>query len=1074
MAAIGAAPADRYDPSVRRVATVIGVVLLMVTVPARAADAHDHREQARRQRPPTEGPVAPPSPQTVVASPASAGAVRAATSASADVTVSGTVTNLPNDPAMSYQTPSDPCAAPSCLEYQLDVSDDAGALYGRVAWKQPSQYVHLWGIQPDGKVVGQTDVDDDYDKTVGNERTIPVAEFTVKDPAPGVWRVQVRAVFGFEIEVDGRIVTTPREPVAYDRLGVRELADKFGRQNLRVNVVFLGRTPTREQLAVVKARMPDQYRSSVLVKTPPDSCEEADKLACAAGGNWGQTYYGGTDRASDDTPDGAGGNVPYFEPVRFTYDYRYFEADERYTRDFFGYIESITKQDAPYDGGNSFASEAYNAAGGQYRRVDGGGVLPSNARVSDKIDGRAVEDWVFQHRLDPAYATSFVDIERGTKRDGSFIAPDPSAYLDPFYTASGARDLTRMPQGPRTSVTMYVIDSYSTPLAREYFRADRYHSYDVSHHMIDPDSGSERAPDYMRLWGGNYPFFFLDLGAQPNRWETAQPVAGAGGDSTTFPRGDPPVWEALHNPLWGEPYKRHVEDVEHREAADVEYFALWDKVARNVRSSLFLRFTAPYLYRPLPADVFFLASNVWSDYYSRPAPPFGDGGGTGLSYSRLDQLYKPSFVETNLGSALPGATFTTERDDPKLRTYRYLGCSDEIAGSTSQLLGEGGVPGVMVPNPTCTSPDPVQRALERAKAQGDDIFGAGVPVGAVSASVMRSFIEEHRNEYAPLRPGQLTMTSISTVFPDGRTWYLPFIVGGVAFNTPNNEIWGILQNVTEWSKPSSATDCDRSVPVAPGCNGVPPYANRAFSYVVQHEASHFLGLLHPHDTLVVEQNEEGRWERYAQTYVSLFDFSQAPTTYAGSFYPYSVLDQDIIQRGHWAEYLRQAQDTIADAYLVDGMDGRAGPSAATLERQAQMERWRALGAQLFACGDYLHASHAGRNAVLAAQGVFGPVVAPRQLSPGERVLFDVRPQPVFGPDGRIDGCDAGAALPRLGGGAGAGGAGGAGGGALPATGGAGGAGGSLALSAAGLLVAVVAIGRRLARRWQRVGLRPGA
>ena len=200
-----------------------------------------------------------------------------------------------------------------------------------------------------------------------------------------------------------------------------------------------------------------------------------------------------------------------------------------------------------------------------------------------------------------------------------------------------------------------------------------------------------------------------------------------------------------------------------------------------------------------------------------------------------------------------------------------------------------------------------------------------------------------------------------------------------------------------------------SATIAPECLGaaLPPNRNpgRGFSYTIEHESSHFLGLLHPHDTNPVEKNSAGQWEYYSQIYVSMGDFSQAPTTYAGSFSPFSVLDQDIIQRGHAAEYMRMAQDTIADAYLRDGVSGRTSPSDATAKRQAEMQRWRTLGSQLFACGDYLHAEHAMRNSLLASQGVFGPVVPPRQLKAGERVLFQVEPQAVYGPDGgSLPGC----------------------------------------------------------------------
>lgn len=457
-------------------------------------------------------------------------------------------------------------------------------------------------------------------------------------------------------------------------------------------------------------------------------------------------------------------------------------------------------------------------------------------------------------------------------------------------------------------------------------------------------------------------------------------------DSATFPDGDPPVWEALRNPLWeGEA-------------------TLYDRVARNVRTAIFFRFTAPYLYRPRPADVFFLASNTWSDYYSRP-----EGGG--VSYTVLERLYQPAWVERNLASALPAATFTTERSDPALRTYRYLGCSDARGGSDSKRLG---TPRVLLPDPTCAEPDPIQRALEEAKSQGDDLQGMGAPVGA-SVGVVRRFIEEHRPEFAPFRAGQLTVTNISVVFPGATTWAIPLLSAGVAWGTPNEEAWAIFSSLNDRTKWGGATDCSRSLPVAPGCTEVTPsgrfldlsLGGSGFSSTVVHEASHFFGLLHPHDSRVVERDEEGNWERYGVQFVWLGDFSQAPTTYAGGFFPYGVLDQDIIQRGHVAEHLRMARDYLADAYLQDGVAGLAGPSPDTAKREAEMERWRGLAARLLACGDNLHAGYAARNATLAAQGVFGPLVAPRPLEPGERVLFTISPQPVFGPDGPVPGCATG-------------------------------------------------------------------
>src|SRR3712207_8678746 len=60
----------------------------------------------------------------------------------------------------------------------------------------------------------------------------------------------------------------------------------------------------------------------------------------------------------------------------------------------------------------------------------------------------------------------------------------------------------------------------------------------------------------------------------------------------------------------------------------------------------------------------------------------------------------------------------------------------------------------------------------------------------------------------------------STLFPY-TTLFRSAIVGGVALGTPNDEPWGILNNVNERSKGPPGTDCARSKPIAPGCNGVP-------------------------------------------------------------------------------------------------------------------------------------------------------------------------------------------------------------------------------------------------------------
>lgn len=1010
---------------------VLAIAAAMLSTAAPAL-AHDHRAPQSEKKKVEIGPLQAPSAGALFARVQISGATPGHP---ALVPFSGELTNLPIDPNVTYPSPTGPCDAAACRELQVDVPAGMKTLYGTIRWNQPSYYLHLYAISPPSNgtrqihgrvgnslntnVFGYSFEDEaaSFDKEIGNERTITRSQFTIPNPRPGTWIIRAMSVFSNKTRFDGAVAVSADPPLEFKRLNVLEMGDRFGTQKLRVNVVFLGREWTKDEVAKMREQMPEEYRAPVLAKAFAD-CDDGDipglgsqgigfpgrkddTVDCGGGTlvQWRQVHYSGTRTTKGDRVGDAGGYVPYFEPLRFLYDYRFYQASDRYTRDLFGYMASITKKDEPLaltggtrPGQGAFLA-SYNATRGLFRGAD---ALVPDATIADKIDPYPVEDWIFSHRSDPRYADAFHDVESGKARDGRFITPDPGAYLDPWYTAKGKRDLDRIPQGSAVSMTMFIADTFSTPLAREHFRPEVYHAFDVSQHMIDPDTDEPDGPDWMRMWGGRYRFFFLDLGAMPNSWESTDWSGRTPTDSATWPDGDPPVWEMLNNPQW-----------------DGET-TLIDKTSRNIRTMIFHRFTAGYLYRPIPADVYFVANNTWSDYYSRPAP---EGGG-GISYSDLTRLYDADWVERNLASALPGVTFVTERGDPALQTFRYLGCPSVRAGTAPTVTGAanenaGGFvgaptvpypPALMIPNPTCSEPDKFQEALEYAKAQGDDVAGAGVNGQVVvSAGVVRRFVEENRAEIAPLRPNQLTVTNISVVFPGAMTWTLPAIVGGIAFGTPNDEAWGVLQNVNDRFKAAGATDCDKS-PLAPECVGAPiptQDPGSGFSYTIEHEATHFVGLLHPHDGLGVEKDEEGKWRYYYDELVWLPDLAQAPTTYAGAFAPYSVIDQDIIQRGHYAEYLRMAQDWIADAYLEDALKGLASPSAATLKRRAEMERWRALGASLLARGDYLHAEYAARNAFLASQGTFGPLVEPRRLKPGEKVLFRIAPQASYALDGPI-------------------------------------------------------------------------
>ena len=967
-------------------AAVAVVAGLLAAGPAAAHDMHRHR------KPGTDATWRPMGPVAATAPGARLDPVGfTATSAPQRATFTTTLTRNPDASIFlepGFTTPGDECAAPVCREVEVEVPDGPGrTLYARAAWGNRAQYVHLWGIAPDGTVVGTSQVAESFDKETGNETTVPVAEFTVPEPQPGSWRIQVRAVFGHEIEVDGLVALTAGPALAYPRLDVRTLADRHLTQHLTMNVVLAGREWTADEVAVFREQLPLEYRPVVSSKAQQDECGFAANNGLVAVVNWQICHYTGTD--SEDAP----GAKPYFEPIRFAFSYRFLEADDVWTGDLFAAMKAATTEGEPFNAPQQAAYLAqYDAEQGRANR--GPAAAVADPTVGDKIDAIEVEDWVFEHRLDPRYARSFRDLETGETVSGRFVTPDPGAYYDPFYDAKGRHDLETIPQGAATSLTFFVLDTFTNQdLADAHFRPDAYHFFDVSNAMIDPDTGKEDGPDFARVWGGRYRFFLHDLGAGPNFHESASGASGPVAGSAAHPNGDPPIWDYDADPRW--------------------QGLLAERTARDAYTMLLHRFVASFVYRPIPADVYFFASNVWHDCYANP-----QCSPDGISKTDLTKLYRADWIERNLSAALPGATFTTERSIPTLTTYRDLGCAAmrAVTNPTRPATGTGSA--VLVPDPNCVGKpsDPIQQMLEVAKANGDDISGVGVHDGSFSAHVARKYVEEHRDEFAPQPPGQFTVTSIATVFPGEGTWFLPMPTGGgVALSTPNGEAWGIVQNVNEVFKSSTMTDCSKSKPTAPGCGIVPHNSTTGgLSYITQHEAAHFVGLHHPHDGTTVEKDADGKWQRYGYSYRYYGDFAQAPTTYAGAFAPYSVVDQDILQRGHAAEYLRNTQDWLADAYLLDGAAGLTAPSALTKRKVAESARWRDLGTAMFACGDYLRAERAMRNASLAAQGVFGPVVEARRLQPGERVLLDVVPRAVYGPDDEpVPGCaSAAAARPR--------------------------------------------------------------
>jgi hypothetical protein len=127
----------------------------------------------------------------------------------------------------------------------------------------------------------------------------------------------------------------------------------------------------------------------------------------------------------------------------------------------------------------------------------------------------------------------------------------------------------------------------------------------------------------------------------------------------------------------------------------------------------------------------------------------------------------------------------------------------------------------------------------------------------------------------------------------------------------------------------------------------------------------------------------------------MYDISAAPTTYAMSYRPYEVEDQDNLQRGHVVEYLLSAQDVLRTRLEAEALAGRTTPSEGWTDSYNRMRQWRTQAVELFRRGDYLHAEYAARNASIAARGfpqTASNTVDPRLLQAGQVYYFNIHPQ----------------------------------------------------------------------------------
>ncbi len=885
--------------------------------------------------------------------------------------------------------------------------------------------------------------------------------------APGVYSVQVVAYLTANTSYTGKATLTSTELTgAMTFPETRDTVMDLLTVDYPLNVIFVGYKPTAAEVDELRQWIPDTYQPTVAQKSPP-----GDEIHNEGAGllNWNKNHLINSD--------------PYFLGIRYNYKLNIIQASDEYARALFQVAEENTAQAQAFHTASRGQDLArYDALYGHYRVLAKDGdtaykVL--DAQKTDLVDAYAVEDWIFNSRYDARWTCAFKNLDTNECLDPSIIQPDPTAYHDPYYDKNGL-NLDRMPQGLNKGSSFFFLDTFTPEYAADYFRTNAYHTWGTdkvinggivskpveeggSWRITDPDTKDWDGVDFGRTWGGRYRFHFIDLGAAPNNFESVSWLKAERQLSSDYPHGDPPIWQYKADPSWQQTSDQCAAD----DTLSLNYTGntpcrMMPRLGRDVAYGLFFRSTAGYLYRPIPrGDVYWLAVSNWTDFYSRPQWVNGQLTSApwyGTWWTNMDPLYKINQAGDNsddvlrwLSSATPYARWVGRKGeviplyDPTNNqpTGKVLDTSPkyEDLPAPAYHVHQAATGVEVVPEPLYPGDDQhviaqygsssvnlteVSNAVEKAKARG--VLGLTYD-DAVSHEYMRDHIDAHRQGIADIVPGVNTIPSINMVFEKAYTWALPAIVGGIAAGTEDGEAWGVLNNVNDrfkWSKShypavqsgdepgSKRSMTSASLPTQDTGGG--------FSYTVEHEAAHNLGLSHPHDGSygVDRCPDTGKWECYWSGLGWMYDISAAPTTYAMSYRPYEVEDQDNLQRGHVAEYLIGAQDALRARLVEEARAGNTSPSAGWTSDFERMKEWRAQAAELFRAGDYLHAEYAARNAAIAARGVpqtSANTTDPRLLEAGQVFYFNINPQqapqPAAKPDLQITDIVATQAQPKV-------------------------------------------------------------
>jgi pre-peptidase len=472
--------------------------------------------------------------------------------------------------------------------------------------------------------------------------------------------------------------------------------------------------------------------------------------------------------------------------------------------------------------------------------------------------------------------------------------------------------------GKRTSpgtpgYTVYILNTWDSPQALAALRPQHeYHVFKID--RTDPDTNLFAGIDWARVWGGNYRFMMVDTGAGPNPYES-ESWANRRRSALGSAAYDPPLWEYRANA----PRPVTAVHLANGWTQAVTPGSTWDKnqlgldLGRTVQEAVGFRFEHSYLYEPWPSTgQYFMSNNVWHDKFAEVPWP-----------TDLTKLFNQQAVLSGLSTLVPYFSF---------------------AGDTKyEYLNQGGA-----------DFDADQAMLQQAKQNGDDV--AGAPFVSMKTLTGMDYLDAHASRFERGGACYTTIPTINVVAEKHYAWALP-IAAGIATNR-DGVPWGVMNSVNDVFKYSGADKDPMLMAVHP------PTATGSFTYTAIHEASHFLGLAHPHDTIGASRNADGSphyWDGFTWT----FDSTKAPTTYAHDELTYGVLDQENIARGHSAYYLKWANEALADggtAYSQKGLNTVGQLPAADQKLRKSAISSMATARQRFAAFDFINAAFAAQKA----------------------------------------------------------------------------------------------------------------